>query len=225
MIYAVNYHTMPVFSGRDFPLPRLIWAHWIVFMLGICVTTVGLAEAWSALTFGGLALELAGSLLFIANTITLFRQKQLRVAKPSQITIIGQPRTDRLGTHATKLSGLCLPLALSLLLSVQARWVDASWWLAAEHLLTLGWVMLMIVGVAYHLLPRFSGSGIRGHLYAIVQIRCHVAALALIVVALGGGSSILFALGGSLMALSLSLFAWTIWPTLTPINQVISVDS
>ena len=31
--------------------------------------------------------------------------------------------------------------------------------LAAEHLVVLGWVMLMIVGVAYHVLPRFSGCG------------------------------------------------------------------
>ena len=34
MIMAVNYHTLPVFSARDFPYPVLIWGHWALLVLG-----------------------------------------------------------------------------------------------------------------------------------------------------------------------------------------------
>jgi hypothetical protein len=77
----------------------------------------------------------------------------------------------------------------------------------------------MIVGVAYHVLPRFSGSGTRGPAWARAQLLCHAAALALIVLSLGLGWTSAFAIGGLLMALALGLFAWTIWPTLRVVQQ------
>jgi hypothetical protein len=101
-----------------------------------------------------------------------------------------------------------------LLLAGQLRWIDSQWVLAAEHLATLGWLLLMIVGVAYHVLPRFSGCGTRGPTWAIVQLLVQGAALGLIVPSLGFGWTAGFALGGFLMALALGLFAWTIWPAL-----------
>ena len=57
-------------------------------------------------------------------------------------------------------------LALLLLLSVQQLWIGGSWYLASEHVATLGWVVLMIVGVAYRALPRFSGHPARGASWA-----------------------------------------------------------
>jgi hypothetical protein len=91
--------------------------------------------------------------------------------------------------------------------------------LAAEHLATLGWIMLMIAGVAYHVLPRFSGRRIRALRWARAHLLCHIVALVLIVVGLGGGLGYVFALSGMLMAAALALFAWTVWPTLVVIRQ------
>lgn len=220
MIYAVSYHTMPVFSGRDFPSVGLIYGHWMLLTAGVSAATVGLAQSWQPAVIVGLTLELAGSLVFVANTILLFVRGSQRAARMPLPRIAEQPRIDRLGTHATKAAGLCLPLALTLLLSTQTGWLGGAWWLAAQHLITLGWVLLMIVGVAYHMLPRLSGRAVRGPIWAAAQLGGHVVALVLIVTALGVGWSTLFALGGTLMALSLGLFAWTIWPTLARIKRI-----
>jgi len=97
--------------------------------------------------------------------------------------------------------------------------LGAGWLLAAEHLAVLGWVMLMIVGVALHVLPRFSGHALRGRAWARVQLVCHCAGLGLIVLALGFGWAALFATGASLMALALGLFAATVWPALAAVRS------
>jgi hypothetical protein len=218
MIMAVNYHTLSVFSARDFPYPALIWGHWALLSSGVALASSGLLAGWGAGSLAGLLLQLGGALLFVLNTILLFRRGAPRPHRPPTPPIVGQLLVDRAGTSATKAAGLCLPLALLLLLAAQLGWISGQWVLAAEHLAALGWMMLMIVGVAYHTLPRFSGSGTRGPAWARAQLLSHGAALALIVPALGFGWPAGFALGGSLMALALGLFAWTIWPALRTIQ-------
>jgi hypothetical protein len=214
MIVAINYHTMPVFAARDFPYPRLVWLHLSFWIVGI--TTGGASQllGWDPGVAIGLAAQLAAALIFVANTLLLILRGRPRASRPPTPAIAGQPRVDRLGTRATTGAGLALPLALGLLLAARMGWLAGEWVLAAEHLATLGWIMLMIVGVAYHVLPRFSGRGTRGPGWAAAQLACHYAALALIVPALGLGWGGLFALGGLLMALALALFAWTIWPAI-----------
>lgn len=212
LIFAINYHTMPVFAARDFPWPRLIWLHWAVFSGGITVAALGLLTSWRWLTLLGLGLELTSSLLFMLNTLSLFLRGVPRGARmpapPAQRAV------DRLATTATKAAGLCLPLALAVLLAQRLGWLGAQWWLAAEHLTTLGWVLLMIVGVACHVLPRWTGVALRGATWLRWQLRTHLAALLLMVLALGLGWSALFAVGGVLMAVALTLFGWLIWPPL-----------
>jgi hypothetical protein len=214
MILAVNYHTMPVFAARDFPSTRLIWGHWAVFSAGVTLATTGMLASWRDWAIIGLLFECAAALLFLANTILLFPRGPRRQHHAPPTAIADQPRVDRIGTRATKAAGLALPLALMMLLEAQLGWISGAWVLPAEHLATLGWLMLMIVGVAYHVLPRFSGYGTRGSRWARLQLGCHLGALTLMVPALGFGWSQLFAVSGLLMALALGLFAWTVWPTL-----------
>lgn len=218
MICAVNYHMMPVFAARDFPNARLIQAHWALFSAGVALATAGLLAGWGVGTIAGLLLQVGAALLFAANTVLLFLRGPRRTHRPPPPPVPDQPLVDRAGTQATGSAGMCLPLALLLLLAAQLGWIGGTWVLAAEHLAVLGWVMLMIVGVGYHVLPRFSGRGVRGLAWARAQVRCHIAALALIVVALGFGWPPLFAAGGLLMACAIGLFAWTVWPTLQAIR-------
>ena len=215
MIFAVNYHTMPVFAARDFPRPRLIWAHWAAWVAGAALAAAGILGGWDALAALGLALELGAALLFAANTVLLFRRGVSRATRPLPPPIADQPLVDKVGTQATRGAGMSLPLALLLLLANRLGWLSGAWVLPAEHLATLGWLLLMIVGVAYHVLPRFSGRGTRGPAWASWQLRAHYAALALMVPALGFGWGRLFAASGLLMTLALVLFAWTVWPTLS----------
>jgi hypothetical protein len=204
---------MPVFAGRDFPSPRLIRAHCAALAAGVALATTSLIGAWDAGVQAGLLLQLAGALIFVANTILLFLRGAERPYRTPPPPIADQPLVDRAGTRATKAAGIALPLALLLLLLVRLGWMSGAWFLAAEHLAALGWVMLMIVGVAYHVLPRFSGRATRGPRWARAQLVCHLGALALIVPALGFGWGRAFAIGGLLMAAAVGLFAWTVWPT------------
>jgi len=215
IIFAVNYHTMPVFAARDFPSEGLIWLHLATWVLGIALDTAGQLLGWSLGMTLGLAFQLLGALVFVANTLLLFLRGPRRANHPIAPPIAQQPSVDRIGTRATKGAGMALPLALAMLVAIRLGWVSSAWTLAAEHLVTLGWLMLMIVGVAYHVLPRFSGRGTRGPRWAIAQLSCHYAALALIVVAIGAGWGLAFAFGGVLMSVALGLFAWTIWPTIS----------
>jgi hypothetical protein len=219
MILTVNYHTMPVFSGRDFPYPSLIWAHWAAWVGGISLETIGLLIGWDAGAAAGLLLQLAAALLFVTNMLLLFRRGPRRVHGPLAPPIVDQPQVDRVGTQATRGAGMSLPLALLMLLAVRLGWIGSEWVLPAEHLATLGWLMLMVVGVAYHVLPRFTGRGTRGPAWARAQMRCHLAALVMMVLSLGFGWAWAFAVGGLLMTLALGLFAWTIWPTLYVIRS------
>lgn len=218
LIVAVNYHTLPVFSGRDFPTTRLMSLHWATFSSGIVLSTVGIGAGPSALEIGGLVLELTGALLFVVSIGLLLSKGQRHERRPPVPPIVGQRQVDAVGTRATGIAGLALPIALALILGVRLGSIGNAWVLAAEHLAALGWSMLMIVGVAYHVLPRFSGRGTRGPAWARAQVSCHVAALVLIVLGLGLGAPKAFALGGLLMALALALFAWTVWPTLQAVG-------
>ncbi len=155
MTVAVNYYTLSVFAARAFPYPRLIWAHWAVLSASLLVATARLLASWNPAVIAGLLLQIIAALIFVANTILLFMRGPRRAARPLPL-IASQTRVDRIGRSATKLAGVLLPLALLMLLSVRLGRIDGAWMLAAEQLVTLGWVMLMIVGVAYHVLPRFT---------------------------------------------------------------------
>jgi hypothetical protein len=207
---------MPVFSGRDFPYRWVAWAQLALATAGVSLATLGSLVA-PLLAFG-LALELLGALLFVANSILLFTRGKSRGGSPIRPPIPNLQQVDRVGTTATKIAGMSLPTALALLLAARLSALGGEWWLAAEHLAALGWIMLMIVGVGYHVLPRFSGRGVRGVRWARAQLACHLAAVVLMVPALGLGLPRVFAAGGVLMVLAMSLFAYTVWPTLQAIR-------
>ncbi len=217
MIAAVNYHTMPVFAARDFPSPALIWMHWLLLAGGAAIAVAGLLFIVQALVIAGILMELGAAALFVVNIVLLFRRGMPR-GRAAPPPIASQPQIDRLATQATKASGVCLPLALGLLLGARLGW-PGEWALAAEHLAALGWIMLMTVGVAYHVLPRFSGTGLRGVGWARAQLACHLGGLLIMVSGLGFGWSGLFAFGGALIACATGLFAWTIWPALQLVRQ------
>lgn len=210
-IFAVSYHTMPVFTGRRFGAQQPLYAHWAAFSLGVALATIGLATGAAPLYRLGLGLEWLSSLLFVANIVALLRGPAPGPRMPAPPY---QPPLDRLGTRATIGAGASLPLALSLLLLAEFGWLDWRWHLAAEHTATLGWVMLMIVGVAAHVLPRWAATPARDPRWLRGALACHGAALLLMVPALGMGWQPVFALGAALMTIALALAAWTFWPTL-----------
>ena len=216
MIVTVNSHAMPVFSARDFPEPRVLLAQGGAMALGLAAATAGLLLRREPLVIGGLALELLASLLILLSIIQLFARGKKRAHGHGRPAIENQAEVDRIGTRATMVAGLAYPLAMLSLLAARLA-SHGEGWLAAEHLATLGWVMGMIIGVGLHVLPRFSGRGVRSARLARGQLGLHVASLVLMVPALAFGWSALFTVGAALMGTALALFGWNLWPTLRAI--------
>ncbi|WP_110517675.1 hypothetical protein [Herpetosiphon llansteffanensis] len=213
-IFAVNYHTTPVFSGRNFPKPAWLEVHWLVWSLGVILASSGLVW-YSQLSYRlGLGLEWLGSWLFMANIVQLLRSPKLRPSMPSSPQ---QQQIDRLSTLATKTSGASLPVALSLILAREFGLIHARWLLSAEHLLTLGWMMLMIIGVGCHVLPRWSGQATRNPGWLRAGLGLHHVGLLCIVLGLGFDLPAVFALGASLVFCALCCCVWLLVPALATV--------
>ncbi|MEX2501893.1 MAG: hypothetical protein WD336_05925 [Trueperaceae bacterium] len=70
-------------------------------------------------------------------------------------------------------------------LAMGLGWLGYHWRPAHAHLQSLGFVTLMIQGVAYHALPRFRGVPFRRPRAALVQVLFAIAGLSVMVAAWG----------------------------------------
>ncbi len=99
---------------------------------------------------------------------------------------------------------------------------------AHAHSVVLGFVTMMIFGVAYHVVPRFSGAPLPSQRLPVVHWWLSNVGLAVMAggfIARGSGLSgavWLLAIGGVLSASGAYVFAWTIWRTIdaSPIGKV-----
>jgi heme/copper-type cytochrome/quinol oxidase subunit 1 len=106
--------------------------------------------------------------------------------------------------------------------------VSMAWW-PADHLIyrpahahanLLGFVSMMIFGVAYHVIPRFSGAALRSR--ALAQLHLWVANAGLVGMVggfilrpwVGPMGSFLIHVGAGLSAVGTFLFIYNIWRTL-----------
>ncbi len=124
---------------------------------------------------------------------------------------------------------LCVGVTLGVAMAVHPAFVVYR--PAHLHATLLGFVAMMIFGVAYHVLPRFAGTplrsrpaagfhwwvaniGLAGMIIGFVLRVSPRAPAPIAIVALGAG--------GSLSALGAFCFAWNIWTTLggTPLTVV-----
>jgi cbb3-type cytochrome oxidase subunit 1 len=91
---------------------------------------------------------------------------------------------------------------------------------AHMHANLLGFVSMMIFGVAYHVIPRFTGVPLRSRRMADVHLWVANVGLALLVggfmarVHVGGAGEVALRLGAALAALGAYLFIYNLWRTL-----------
>ena len=84
------------------------------------------------------------------------------------------------------------------------------------HLFTLGFMLFMIYGLAGHMLPRFTGNPIREGTWPWLQMGlAHGGAIGFAVGYLAGRHT-LVVVGALLTWLSLTIFAFRVWPVLWP---------
>ncbi len=89
------------------------------------------------------------------------------------------------------------------------------------HMLVLGFVTMMIYGVAYHVIPRFAGTPLYSR--AAPGWHCVISNLGLAVMCVGfvmralarTGASFVLASGGTLSAAGAYTFAFVLWRTLS----------
>lgn len=94
-----------------------------------------------------------------------------------------------------------------------------AWRPAHMHANLLGFVAMMIFGVAYHVIPRFSGAPL--HRPQLARLHFWLANAGLLLMVLGWiarpfeiGAMRLLQLGGLLSAMGAFMFAFNIWRTL-----------
>jgi cbb3-type cytochrome oxidase subunit 1 len=113
-----------------------------------------------------------------------------------------------------------LALGVSAGVAMAAHPVWTVYRLAHVHMLLLGFVTMMIYGVAYHVIPRFAGCPISSRRAAIVQWWMSNVGLACMAVGFGlrgagvARGTVVLAVGGSLSAIGAYVFAFLIWRTL-----------
>ena len=117
----------------------------------------------------------------------------------------------------SSLAWLGLGVTLGVAMAVHPAW--AVYRTAHMHMNLLGFVTMMIFGVAYHVIPRFTGNALYSKRLAGLQwwganigLAMFAAGLAVRVHLAGG--AILTAAGGVLAALSAYAFIYNIWRTI-----------
>jgi cbb3-type cytochrome oxidase subunit 1 len=127
------------------------------------------------------------------------------------------------------LAWLALGVTLGVAMAARPAWTIYR--PAHEHMNLLGFVTMMIFGVAYHVIPRFSGRQLRYPRLAVWHFWIANIGLALMVlgfiarvhVSLVSFGTVCLALGGVLSALGAYAFALNLWRTIpfaSPVSLV-----
>ncbi|MEO8560792.1 MAG: hypothetical protein ABI601_01870 [bacterium] len=113
-----------------------------------------------------------------------------------------------------------LALGVTLGVAMAAHPVWTIYRLAHVHMVLLGFVTMMIFGVAYHVIPRFAGAPLRARRVAVAHwwmSNIGLVAMAAGFVLRARGSAvgtIVLALGGTLSALGAYTFVVLLWRTI-----------
>ena len=112
---------------------------------------------------------------------------------------------------------LALGVTLGVAMAVHPAWTVYRQ--AHMHMVMLGFVTMMIYGVAYHVIPRFTGFPLHNRRAAGAQWWLSNAGLALVVcgfiarVVSPGVGTVVLSIGGTLSALGAYVFVYLIWRT------------
>jgi len=97
---------------------------------------------------------------------------------------------------------------------------------AHMHMMLLGFVTMMIYGVAYHVIPRFAGFPLHSRRAAVVHLWISNVGLALMVAgfvtraSLAGPGTVVLSAGGTLSAIGAYTFVYVMWRTLDGTNAL-----
>jgi hypothetical protein len=212
LIYAVNARIIPVFSRRDWVHPRLLAGAMFLALASGWVVFLGRAVGAGWLSGIGMLVALAGGLSFMTSIIMLFRSPMTnRPASP--LPFPEQAAIDRIGIQFTRLAGMWLIVGLSIGLVISV-WTPSfgRWDLVWAHAMLIGWFLSMASGVAYHVLPRWSGQQWRWPRLPLIHLRIVQLGLPVMVLALATDWQWLFFVAGPAQTVALLLFVTNLLP-------------
>ncbi len=223
LIVGMTYLFVPVFARRSLVRPQWVRFHLWVAHVAVWGLVLGrLFHTWPLSAAGGLA-QLGSTLLFASIVVMAIRRGE--PFDPAQLppvlaALAGAPASkdlDRTATRFTRLAliylvaGGILGAAVGGPSGFSPRFVAATIWFTV-----VGFIVMMLCGVAYHLVPRFSGVAVRSESAA----RWQYWGLSVAAPALGAayfvGAVKAAGLAHLLEAAALSLFAWNLRPALMP---------
>jgi hypothetical protein len=221
LIFGMSYLFVPVFARRHLALASWARTHLWVAHAAVWGLVVGRAlRWWPASAVGGLA-QVASTLLFAAVIVATIRRGEpldRRSLTGALAAVANAPASvdlDRIATRFTRMALIYLVIsslggaALSGAAGPSARETAAIIWFTV-----VGFIVMMLSGIAYHLIPRLSGHGAAG----AAPARWHFWALAVSAPVLAAGyvadARTVAGAGHLLEAAALAVFAWNLWPAL-----------
>ncbi len=211
MIFAVNARILPVFSGRGWQRPNILYAAMVSTIAGAWMVFVGRALPNDLLETAGTFAALAGGLLFLTSIVLLFRSPRRGSGPP--LPYPGQAEVDKVGTKFMRLASIYLVLGLvtGVLLEfwtpTRGRW-DLVW----AHLMLVGWFVSMASGVLYHIGSRWTGGQWKWPKLIHAHYYITLIALPLMIVALARNMTDLFKVAGPLQAAAVILLVVNVFP-------------
>lgn len=221
LIVGMTYLFVPVFARRHLLRPAWVRVHLWAAHVAVWGLVVGRITHWWPLSAAGGLAQLASTLIFAAVVIATIRRGE--PLDPGQLPpllagLAAAPASkdlDRTATRFTRLAliylvvGNLLGAALGGPSGFSPRFVAATIWFTV-----VGFIVIMLCGVAYHLIPRLNGLAPRSETAAGWQYAALAAAAPVLGVAYFVGATKAVGLGHLLEAAALGLFAWNLWPAL-----------
>ena len=164
MIIGVSYFVIPVFLKKAPYSERAITLHFILANLGIIGMSIALIDLQMTLLAISAVIEALSAYLFLFNIIsTAIKGRPL-----DEIPSVGRFLTGENDGEVDKWASSFTQAATfyfvgGCTLGAYIALSPAGWgYLRIHfHVNLLGWVTMMIYGVAYHIFPRFSGNPVR----------------------------------------------------------------
>ncbi len=221
LIVGMTYLFVPVFARRRLVRPQWVRIHLWVAHVAVWGLILGrLFHLWPLSAAGGLA-QLGSTILFAAVVVlTIRRGEPVAPADlpPLLASIAAAPASrdlDRTATGFTRLAliyfaaGGVLGAVLGGPSGFSPQFVASTIWFTV-----VGVIVIMLCGVAYHLIPRLNGLTVRRDAAAQWQYWGLVVAAPVLGVAYFEGWMKVAGLAHLVEAASLGLFAWNLWPAL-----------
>lgn len=212
LIFAVNARIVPVFSGRDWQQPTVLYAAMVMAIAGAWGVFAGRALPHEQLEQASTWAALVGGVLFVVSVIRLFRSPKTGAPTPP-LPFPEQAAIDKIGTHFMRLAALYLlaGLGVGVLLLYwtpsRGRW-DLVW----AHLMLVGWFLSMASGVLYHVLSRWTWERWRHPKLITTHLVITLVGLPFMVIALALNHHDLFFVAGPLQAAALLIMVWNVFP-------------